>query len=57
MDMYYRLKEELLCQDCKTDLKFNGILDNNCFSATCIACGAKVEVELEIRQVLLQKKS
>ena len=60
MDMYYRLKEELLCQDCKIDLKFEERTGAGYFMASCIGCGAKVEVEIMTRcvfQTILKEKT
>ncbi len=59
MDMYYRLKEDLLCQDCKIDLKFEEQTGAGYFTASCIGCGAKVEVEIFTRvvfQTILKEK-
>ena len=42
MDMYYRLKEELLCQDCKIDLKFEERTGAGYFMASCIALSLRL---------------
>ncbi len=46
MDMYYRLKDELLCQDCKIDLKFEKRTGHGYFDAVCVACGHRYEIEI-----------
>ena len=44
--MYYRLKDELLCQDCKIDLKFEKRTGHGYFDAVCVACGHRYEIEI-----------
>ena len=47
--MYYNLKDKLLCQDCKLDLKFSKEIGFMSYVAVCIACGQEYEINLEIR--------
>lgn len=49
MDMYYSLKEELKCQECKHDLKYSEDTGYMSYKAVCISCGKSYEVFLDVK--------
>jgi uncharacterized protein YbaR (Trm112 family) len=49
MDMYYKLKDELSCQECKFPLSYSEDVGYMSYIAVCPACGKKYEVTLETK--------
>jgi len=47
--MYYHLKDELSCQDCKHPLKISEDDGYMAYVAYCIACGKQYEITLDVR--------
>jgi len=49
MDMYYYLKDELTCKDCKYPLSYSKNIGNMTYIAVCIGCGKKYEINIKIK--------
>jgi hypothetical protein len=49
MDMYYYIKDQLDCQDCKHPLKFSKDIGYLSYIAICVVCGKEYEISLDIK--------
>lgn len=49
MDMYYKLKDELSCDDCKFPLAYLKDIGYMSYVAVCPACRKEYEINLEKR--------
>lgn len=49
MDISYFLKDKLLCQDCKIDLKYKADYSAFEWIAVCPACGQEYIIELGVK--------